>query len=367
MHSPRYHVIFDLDHCRETIQDKVTIDAFIRALVDAIGMRIVGGPLVCEGALENPGLSGFAVIDTSHVSVHTFTAYQEAMIDVFSCKAFDKDVVRTLVLSWFATASSTLRAELVHWETPEPVVEPLQFDYRSAYMEEYYQTLTQENLDIGQFLMEAVREPRERFSSLSILDAGCGPTLSYWMPFFWPFDAYHGLDGRADNIDAVRGHVEQGKAGEIPLHLVQVCRQLDTRFDGSGEARFFRALCERVGTLSAHDMQERWPYADRSFQVVVSLFGIECMEHQQDMLQAFQEARRLLEPGGRLICVSVANTNRWKVGPTWLRCVPIRAEDMERLFQQAGFGHWEVRLHPAVTAREQHQGYAEMIFAFADR
>lgn len=58
-----------------------------------IGMKILAGPYVVEGVPENPGWTGFVIIDKSHISIHTFTEGNKVSVDVFSCKTFDEGVV----------------------------------------------------------------------------------------------------------------------------------------------------------------------------------------------------------------------------------------------------------------------------------
>ncbi len=367
MQSHRYHLIFDLDHCRETIRDPQAVEQFIRETIEGIGMRVIGGPLVCEGVPQNPGLSGFAVLDFSHISVHTFTRHNEALIDVFSCKPFDRSYVRKQTLAWFATPETSVRAQVVHWDEEDDVVEPVAFDYRTEYLREYYDELSQENLEIGLFLKEAVADTRARFPSLSILDAGCGPTLLYWIPFLWPFHEYHGLDYREDNIAFVADQVARGKAGDLPAYLLPVGSHTASWSGEEGPEGLYRRVCERVKTLTSHDLQVAWPYPDGSFHVIVSLFALECVKRQEDMAQAIAEAKRLLVSGGRFICVCLADTERWKVGPTMLRCLRVSSDDMRAFLKDAGFSNIEVQVHPAITARERGQGYEDMIFAYADR
>ncbi len=115
MKQARYHLIFDLDHCRDTIKDHAVIRKFIEETVAAVKMEIIAGPIVCDGVPSNPGLSGFAVLDFSHVSVHTFTEYDEALVDIFSCKPFDREVAREKCVQYFATPQTEVRAKEVWW------------------------------------------------------------------------------------------------------------------------------------------------------------------------------------------------------------------------------------------------------------
>jgi len=58
-----------------------------------IGMKVLAGPYVVEGVPENPGWTGFVIIDKSHISIHTFYEGNKVSIDVFSCKTFVEGVV----------------------------------------------------------------------------------------------------------------------------------------------------------------------------------------------------------------------------------------------------------------------------------
>jgi len=58
-----------------------------------IGMKVLAGPYVVEGVSENPGWTGFVIIDKSHISIHTFYEGNKVSVDVFSCKTFVEGVV----------------------------------------------------------------------------------------------------------------------------------------------------------------------------------------------------------------------------------------------------------------------------------
>lgn len=118
MHSPRYHVIFDLGSCRpERLADAEGLKQFLLDLVAGVGMHPLIEPVVAEGIPENPGLSGFVIIDYSHCSIHTFTAHGEAMIDIFSCKPYDRDVAKQMCHDYFGQPDSEVREQEVWWES----------------------------------------------------------------------------------------------------------------------------------------------------------------------------------------------------------------------------------------------------------
>jgi S-adenosylmethionine decarboxylase len=69
--------------------DRETVEALLSELPEMIGMSILHGPEVVEGCPENPGWTGFVIIDKSHISVHTFDEGSKVSVDVFSCQPFD--------------------------------------------------------------------------------------------------------------------------------------------------------------------------------------------------------------------------------------------------------------------------------------
>ena len=85
------HLIID-----GVLHHRVDKEVGIRILTELpalIGMKILAGPLVVEGLPENPGWTGFVIIDKSHISIHTFHDGNGVCIDVFSCKTFNEEVV----------------------------------------------------------------------------------------------------------------------------------------------------------------------------------------------------------------------------------------------------------------------------------
>ena len=77
-------------------------------------MKRVGEPVVhrlpySRDTRDPGGLSGFAVIAESHLSVHTAPAVREAFVDVFSCKAFDASAVEREVAKAFSAGKCVSR------------------------------------------------------------------------------------------------------------------------------------------------------------------------------------------------------------------------------------------------------------------
>ena len=74
--------------------------SWMKKLIKTIDMNILAGHYSSQVSKKgNKGLSGVAIIDTSHISIHTWDEQQPALIqlDVYSCKEFKKaDVIDCL-------------------------------------------------------------------------------------------------------------------------------------------------------------------------------------------------------------------------------------------------------------------------------
>lgn len=115
MKTKRYHIICDLENCSQNINNAQKIKGFIKSLVSKIGMSILAGPIVTDGIPENPGITALIAIDFSHISIHTFMGKNEALIDIFSCKPFDRDIALTSCLKFFGVQKEDARIKKVWW------------------------------------------------------------------------------------------------------------------------------------------------------------------------------------------------------------------------------------------------------------
>ncbi len=69
------------------------IESILLELPPRINMHILSGPFVVRGEPENPGWTGFVIIDKSHIAIHTFHETNSVALDIFSCKPFDSETV----------------------------------------------------------------------------------------------------------------------------------------------------------------------------------------------------------------------------------------------------------------------------------
>jgi len=87
-----YHLVLDLRNCdRDVIQDETALKRFVLALVDRIGMKAYGEPILKHFATHNADAAGYSLlqlIETSNIAGHFVDCNGDAYLDIFSCKRF---------------------------------------------------------------------------------------------------------------------------------------------------------------------------------------------------------------------------------------------------------------------------------------
>ena len=76
--------------------DEEQLQNWMREFIDSIDMKILMGPYVKYCKMEgNRGITGIAVIETSHIAIHVWDEPNPALmqIDVYSCAEFDPYVI----------------------------------------------------------------------------------------------------------------------------------------------------------------------------------------------------------------------------------------------------------------------------------
>ena len=72
--------------------DEEQLTEWMKEFIDSIDMKILMGPYVKYCTMEgNRGITGIAVIETSHITIHVWDEPNPALmqIDVYSCAEFD--------------------------------------------------------------------------------------------------------------------------------------------------------------------------------------------------------------------------------------------------------------------------------------
>ena len=102
-----YHLVLDcagLDP--ESIRDPQNIYKFTKQLVKDIDMVAYGDPqVVLFGTGNKEGYTLLQLIETSNICGHFCSESGDLYLDVFSCKPYDKEVVKKLAYEYFGFKS----------------------------------------------------------------------------------------------------------------------------------------------------------------------------------------------------------------------------------------------------------------------
>ena len=98
-----YHLALDIAKCYSpTIRCSKNITAFTKTLVKEIDMKAYGEPqIVMFGEGNKKGYTLIQLIETSNIAGHFCEETDDLYLDVFSCKPFDKEVVKKVVNQFF--------------------------------------------------------------------------------------------------------------------------------------------------------------------------------------------------------------------------------------------------------------------------
>ena len=94
------HLIIDLKKCKH-MPPYNEVYNLLEYLVKLVHMKKLSGPHIVNGAPYNPGITGFIIIETSHISIHTFEKDNSISMDLYSCKTFNHKNVLKEVMNTF--------------------------------------------------------------------------------------------------------------------------------------------------------------------------------------------------------------------------------------------------------------------------
>lgn len=115
--SRRFHFIIDAFNCdRALLSDRAFLTCLIKKIAKLIGMKIIKGPVAAKGIPLNPGFSVFAIIDFSHISIHTFTDPGEFCLDVFSCRPFNYKKLERYIKKAFKLGDKQICKSVVKYD-----------------------------------------------------------------------------------------------------------------------------------------------------------------------------------------------------------------------------------------------------------
>lgn len=120
------HLMLDLYGCNpDMLADEALLRGVLEEYPNRIDMVKVGPAELRYIKTSSPlddGYSGFAIIATSHVSLHAWAPYRMINIDVFSCEEFSVEAVVAFACETFQ--SNDVEVHVVRRATRSPRISP---------------------------------------------------------------------------------------------------------------------------------------------------------------------------------------------------------------------------------------------------
>ena len=105
-----YELVLDLHECDETTFNRKSLKRYFKELCDAIEMQrdqlyfwddLNVPEELKQTSPHTKGTSAVQFILTSSIVIHTLDIPRSVYVNIFSCKAFDKDKAEKITREWF--------------------------------------------------------------------------------------------------------------------------------------------------------------------------------------------------------------------------------------------------------------------------
>lgn len=230
------------------------------------------------------------------------------------------------------------------------MISSLELEYLKFYLDEYYSFLSDENKVIGDFIYS------ETIPSAEILDVGCGPSFLYWAGFHPFAKKITGLDIKEDSVAFVNHEISEIKLGKIHPRYLEV---LDYVKSKSNQTDFVNQV-NHFNVLQA-DLSTEWDIENDSVDLVISIFGLDCLDSKEQFDFCLSQAFRVLRNNGKLIVITLCDTDVWHCGDAIIKCLNVNSSFLNKSLERAGFKNPKILEAAAVTAIEKKQGYDKML------
>lgn len=105
-----YHTIWDIYDC--DFQKASYVESVKKILNEIVSDLQLGKVAENYKQFEPIGVTGFILLEESHISIHTWPERRFVALDVFSCRPFEVDRINTLIGAYFGT--SKIRTSVIN-------------------------------------------------------------------------------------------------------------------------------------------------------------------------------------------------------------------------------------------------------------
>lgn len=333
--SRRFHIVLDAVGCDSNLlNSKVAIEKLITNLADLVSMKILKGPIVADGIPENPGISAFAIIDFSHIAIHTFTHTNEFCLDVFSCRNFDFELVKKYIKKFFCLNNNQLNVSVVRYEQ-FPIERMLNSFKPSEYLSEYYKKLNSENKKILSWYHKIYSDPNLKGAKL--LEVGGGPTIYQLISAASVAGEIVFTDYLESNISEIKKwKSDKGSAFKWDNFINYVLRlEKLSPEELPRRSELIKNKISKILKLNLNELDES--YAAK-FDVVQSNF---CAESATDDITEYKNMLRnissYLKKGGVLLMTALEGSIVYRSAKKYFPVIYLDEELVQEYLKEAGF------------------------------
>lgn len=95
------HITWDVYRCNpDTLSFIPSVKTLLNAIVEELQLTKVNESYK---QFEPIGVTGFVLLEESHVSIHSWPEHQFAAVDIFSCRPFDAKKIQELLMESFSS------------------------------------------------------------------------------------------------------------------------------------------------------------------------------------------------------------------------------------------------------------------------
>lgn len=104
--------------------EREQLSEWCRQVISTVGMKVIGGPLTVYSDMDgNKGFTSVAILDFSHLAIHTWDEISPALIefDLFSCKDFDSQDIVDMLNQFDIVSYSVMSVDRDHFDQQQIV------------------------------------------------------------------------------------------------------------------------------------------------------------------------------------------------------------------------------------------------------
>lgn len=333
--SRRFHFIIDAFDCDvDLLSNQEFLVELIKSIAKLLDMKILKGPETAKGVAINPGITVFAIIDFSHISIHTFTNSKEFCLDIFSCKSFDykkleKYIKQKFKLNDRQIYKSIVRYDQLNIERDKRVFSPKQ------YLTEYYGKLSPENVQLLEWYKNTYSEIKK---GGTLLEIGGGPTIYQLINAADKVESIIFTDFSQKNLNTVKEWIKNKNSfwdKFIEYSLKTKTKQTVPKEQVSERKN---EISNKIKKLIVLDISKKDNDLVNKFDIVQSNF---CLERSTDDISEYKRMLKnvfyYLKTEGIFLMVAIEGAMAYKVDKKYYPAIYLDKELAIEYLSEAGF------------------------------